>query len=141
MKTATISQDQIDRRWCVIDATDKTLGRLATQIATRLRGKHKPEYSPHLDVGDYVVVINAEKIAVTGNKRNDKLYYTHSGYIGGLKKTKFKDLIAEHPIRVIEHAVKGMLPKNILGRRIYRKLKLYAGPDHPHEAQNPEILD
>ena len=123
-----------------MDAEDQILGRLATRIAVKLRGKDKPVYSPHADTGDYVIVVNAEKIQVTGRKLTDKLYYRHSGYPGGLKVTPFKDMLAKHPERVIEFAVRGMLPKNALGRKIFRKLRVYAGPDHPHTAQQPQPL-
>jgi large subunit ribosomal protein L13 len=127
-------------RWWIADAEDQILGRLATRIAVKLRGKDKPVYSPHADTGDYVIVVNAEKIQVTGRKLTDKLYYRHSGYPGGLKVTPFKDMLAKHPERVIEFAVRGMLPKNALGRKIFRKLRVYAGPDHPHTAQQPQPL-
>ena len=129
-----------EERWWVVDAEDQILGRLATRIAVKLRGKDKPVYSPHADTGDYVIVVNAEKIQVTGRKLTDKLYYRHSGYPGGLKVTPFKDMLAKHPERVIEFAVRGMLPKNALGRKIFRKLRVYAGPDHPHTAQQPQPL-
>jgi large subunit ribosomal protein L13 len=114
---------------------------MASEIALRLRGKHKPEFTPHVDTGDYIVVVNADKVAVTGNKLNDKMYHHHTGYVGNLKSIKLKDLLAKHPERVIETAVKGMLPKNTLGRQMYRKLKVYAGPSHPHEAQEPKALE
>lgn len=129
-----------DERWWVVDAEDQILGRLATRVAVKLRGKDKPIYSPHADTGDYVIVVNAEKIQVTGRKLTDKLYYRHSGYPGGLKVTPFKDMLAKHPERVIEFAVRGMLPKNALGRKLFRKLRVYAGPDHPHTAQQPQPL-
>ena len=129
-----------DERWWVVDAEDQILGRLATRIAVKLRGKDKPIYSPHADTGDYVIVVNAEKIQVTGRKLTDKLYYRHSGYPGGLKVTPFKDMLAKRPERVIEFAVRGMLPKNALGRKLFRKLRVYAGPDHPHTAQQPQPL-
>ncbi len=129
-----------DERWWVVDAEDQILGRLATRVAVKLRGKDKPVYSPHADTGDYVIVVNAEKIQVTGRKLTDKLYYRHSGYPGGLKVTPFKDMLAKHPERVIEFAVRGMLPKNALGRKLFRKLRVYAGPDHPHQAQRPQPL-
>ena len=129
-----------DERWWVVDAEDQILGRLATRVAVKLRGKDKPVYSPHADTGDYVIVVNAEKIQVTGRKLTDKLYYRHSGYPGGLKVTPFKDMLAKHPERVIEFAVRGMLPKNALGRKLFRKLRVYAGPDHPHTAQQPQPL-
>ena len=129
-----------DERWWVVDAEDQVLGRLATRVAVKLRGKDKPVYSPHADTGDYVIVVNAEKIQVTGRKLTDKLYYRHSGYPGGLRATPLKDMLAKHPERVIEFAVRGMLPKNALGRKLFRKLRVYAGPDHPHTAQQPQPL-
>lgn len=135
MKTYSPKAAEIERRWHVIDASGQTLGRLATQIAQLLRGKHKVYYAPHLDVGDYVVVINAEKVRVTGNKLEEKRYYRHSGYPGGLKSVTLGSQLRAHPTRVIEHAVRGMLPHNALGRAMYRKLKVYAGPTHPHAAQ------
>lgn len=140
MKTFSAKPQEVDRRWILIDADGKTLGRLASEIAKRLRGKHKPEYTPHVDTGDYIVVINAEKLRVTGAKRTDKVYYRHSGYIGGLKATNFERLIERKPIRVLETAVRGMLPKNPLGRAMFRKLRIYAGPNHPHTAQQPEVV-
>ncbi len=129
-----------DERWWVVDAEDQILGRLATRVAVKLRGKDKPIYSPHADTGDYVIVVNAEKIQVTGRKLTDKLYYRHSGYPGGLRVTPLKDMLAKHPERVIEFAIRGMLPKNALGRKLFRKLRVYAGPDHPHAAQQPQPL-
>ena len=141
MKTMSAKPETVQRDWFVVDATDKTLGRLSSELAFRLRGKHKPSFTPHVDTGDYFVVINAEKIAVTGNKLNDKMYHRFTGYIGNLKTTPLKDLLAKHPERVIEIAVKGMLPKNPLGRAMFRKLKVYAGSDHPHTAQLPQALD
>ena len=129
--------ETIDRNWYVVDASDKILGRLASEIATRLRGKHKPEYTPHADTGDFIVVVNVEKLAVTGNKRNDKMYYRHSGYPGGLKSQNLDDMQQKHPARVLEIAIKGMLPKGPLGRQMFRKLKVYAGESHPHAAQQP----
>ena len=132
---------EVEREWFIVDAEGKTLGRLATRIAHVLRGKHKPNYSPAVDVGDYVIVINAEKVRVTGRKLDQKIYYRHSGYPGGLKEIRLRDMLAKHPTRVIEHAVRGMLPKNRLGRRMFKKLKVYAGPDHPHHAQRPKPLD
>jgi large subunit ribosomal protein L13 len=141
MKTYFANAQNVTRDWYVIDAADKTLGRLCTELARRLRGKHKPEYTPHFDAGDYLVVINAEKIQVTGNKLQDKMYHRHTGYIGNLKSTNLNRLLAEHPERAIEHAVKGMLPKNPLGRAMFKKLKVYAGAQHPHEAQQPKVLD
>jgi large subunit ribosomal protein L13 len=141
MKTFSAKPHEVKRDWYVIDATGKPLGRLATEIARRLRGKHKPVYTPHVDTGDYIVVINAEKVAVTGNKRSDKMYYRHTGYIGNMKSTNFEDLQAKHPEQPIELAVKGMLPKNPLGRAMFKKLKVYAGSEHKHEAQQPIALD
>ncbi len=139
-RSFTPRPEDADERWWVVDAEDRILGRLATRIAVKLRGKDKPIYSPHADTGDYVIVVNAEKIQVTGRKLTDKLYYRHSGYPGGLKVTPFKDMLAKHPERVIEFAVRGMLPKNALGRKLFRKLRVYAGPDHPHTAQRPEPM-
>lgn len=133
--------DDISRRWFVVDAAGVPLGRLASRIAQILRGKHKPSYAPHMDGGDYVIVVNAEQVAVTSRKSRDKIYYRHSGYPGGLKEESFESLIERRPQAVIERAVRGMLPKNRLGRRMIRRLKVYAGPDHPHQAQNPEALD
>lgn len=141
MKTFTAKPETVKRDWYVVDATGKTLGRLATELARRLRGKHKAEYTPHVDTGDYIIVLNAEKVAVTGNKRLDKKYYHHTGYIGGIKEASFEEMIARHPERVIEIAVKGMLPKGPLGRAMYRKLKVYAGNEHNHAAQQPQVLD
>ncbi|HLG50621.1 MAG TPA: 50S ribosomal protein L13 [Chloroflexota bacterium] len=139
-KTYTVKANEIQRNWYVVDATGQVLGRLATRIATILRGKHKPIYSPHLDVGDFVIVINAEKVRLTGKKLQQKVYYHHSGYPGGLKTVPVARLLATHPTRVIEHAVRGMLPHNALGRRMFRKLHVYAGPEHPHAAQQPRPL-
>ncbi|MDA7742353.1 50S ribosomal protein L13 [Francisellaceae bacterium] len=139
MKTFSAKPAEVKREWLLIDAEGKTLGRLATEIATRLKGKHKAEYTPHVDTGDYVIIINADKVTVTGNKFNDKMYYHHTGYIGGIKSVSFKKLIALHPERIIEKAVKGMLPRNPLGRAMYKKLKVYAGTNHPHEAQQPTV--
>ncbi len=139
-KTYLPSQDSIDRKWYIIDAADQRLGRLASEIACILRGKNKPTYTPHLDTGDFVVVINADKIKVTGRKGDQKLYRRHSGRPGGMKTETFNKLQARIPERIIEQAVKGMLPKNPLGRQMYRKLKVYAGSDHPHTAQQPETL-
>lgn len=141
MKTFVAKPESVERDWYVVDAADKTLGRLATEIALRLRGKHKPEYTPHVDTGDYIVVVNAEKITVTGNKAKNKMYYAHSGYPGGLKDTTFEKLIAKKPEAVIEKAVKGMLPKGPLGREMFRKMKVFAGPEHTHQAQQPKSLD
>ena len=130
----------VQRSWLVVDAENETLGRLATEVARRLRGKHKPEYTPHVDTGDYVIVVNADKVRVTGKKTTDKIYYRHSGYPGGIKAISFEHLLAKHPERIIEKAVKGMLPRNPLGRAMFRKLKVYAGGEHPHSAQQPEPL-
>lgn len=141
MKTFSAKPQTVTHDWYVVDATDKTLGRLASRIAMILRGKNKPEYTPHVDTGDYVIVINADKVKVTGNKASDKIYYSHSGYPGGLKTINFEKLVAKAPGRVIELAVKGMLPKNPLGRAMYRKLKVYAGSEHNHSAQQPKLLD
>ncbi|EPK7359154.1 MULTISPECIES: 50S ribosomal protein L13 [Enterobacteriaceae] len=141
MKTFTAKPETVKRDWYVVDATGKTLGRLASELALRLRGKHKAEYTPHVDTGDYIIVLNADKVAVTGNKRTDKVYYRHTGYVGGLKEATFEEMIARHPERVIEIAVKGMLPKGPLGRAMYRKLKVYAGNEHNHAAQQPQVLD
>ena len=141
MKTFTATPATIKREWCVVDATDKTLGRLATELAHRLRGKHKPEFTPNMDTGDHMVVVNAEKIKVTGNKLEDKIYYRYTGYIGNMKSINLGKLLDTHPERVLQTAVKGMLPKNPLGRAMFRKLHVYAGPDHPHEAQQPTQLE
>jgi len=141
MKTISAKADDVKRDWFLVDADGKTLGRLATEIAHRLRGKHKAIYTPHVDTGDYIVVINAEKVRVTGNKAKDKMYYKHSGYMGGMKSINFEDMIERAPERVIETAVKGMLPKNPLGRDMFRKLKVYAGKNHNHAAQQPQPLD
>lgn len=140
MKTFSAKAETVQRAWYVIDAKGRTLGRLAAEIAKRLRGKHKAEFTPHVDTGDYIVVVNAEQVKVTGRKTNDKIYYRHSGYPGGLKQDTFADLIRRTPARVLELAVKGMLPKNPLGRAMYRKLNVYAGPNHPHSAQQPQML-
>ena len=131
---------EVEEKWWLVDAEGLTLGRLATAVATRLRGKHKPMFTPFLDTGDHIVVVNAEKIVLSGNKPDSKLYRRHSGYPGGLKETPANELLAKHPERVIEHAVRGMLPKAPLGRRMGKKLKVYAGPDHPHAAQQPQPL-
>ena len=141
MKTYVAKPQTVTREWCVVDATDKTLGRLASEVASRLRGKHKPEYTPHVDTGDHIVVVNAEKIRVTGNKLKDKMYYRHTGYIGNLKSISLEKQLEKRPERVIQAAVKGMLPKNPLGRAMFKKLHVYAGPDHPHAAQQPTELD
>ena len=140
MKTFMASPATIDRKWYVVDAEGKTLGRLASEVAKVLRGKNKPIFTPHIDTGDYVIVVNAEKIKVTGKKLDQKVYYRHSGYVGGIKETTLKEMLNKHPERVIEFAVKGMLPKGPLGREMYTKLFVYAGPDHKHEAQKPEAL-
>jgi large subunit ribosomal protein L13 len=141
MKTHTPKAEEIDRQWWVVDAAGKPLGRLATELARVLRGKHKPIYTPHLDTGDFVVILNAEKVRLTGAKADQKEYFRHSGYMGGERFIPFKKMIAKHPERVIELAVKGMLPKNDLGRDMYRKLKVYAGTEHPHQSQNPQPLE
>ena len=141
MKTYVATPESRERNWLVVDATGKTLGRLATQLADILRGKRKPEYTPHVDVGDFVIVINAELISVTGNKRQEKRYYRHSGYPGGLRSRTLEEMLARRPEEVIRLAVKGMLPRNRLARTQLRKLKVYAGPDHPHAAQKPEPLE
>ena len=140
MKTYMPGEDALVRKWYVVDAEGKTFGRLASRVAHILRGKHKPEFTPHADMGDYVIVVNAEKIKVTGRKLDQKIYYHHSGYVGGMKETTLREMLAKHPDRVIEHAVKGMLPKGPLGRQMYKKLFVYAGPDHKHAAQKPEAL-
>jgi large subunit ribosomal protein L13 len=141
MKTFSAKAHEVRRDWFLVDAADKTLGRLASEIARRLRGKHKPEYTPHVDTGDYIVVVNADRIRVTGRKASDKMYHHHTGYIGNMKSISFEKLQQKAPGRVLELAVKGMLPKNPLGRAMYRKLKIYAGPDHQHSAQQPKALD
>ncbi|ASG66559.1 50S ribosomal protein L13 [Idiomarina sp. X4] len=141
MKTFVAKPETVKRDWYVVDAEGKTLGRLATEIARRLRGKHKPEYTPHVDTGDYIVVVNAEKVAVTGNKAQDKMYYSHTGFPGGIKSISFEKLIAKKPEMVIQKAVKGMLPRGPLGRAMFRKLKVYAGAEHNHNAQQPKQLD
>ena len=138
MKSYIAKPAEIDHRWYVIDAEDKTLGKLAAEVAMILRGKKKPIYTPHVDCGDYVVVVNAEKVAVTGKKEKQKIYKNHSGYPGGLKETTLAELRAKKPEEIIRHAVKGMMPKGKLGRQMFKKLKVYAGPEHPHAAQNPE---
>jgi large subunit ribosomal protein L13 len=141
MKTFSAKPAEVRRDWYVVDATNKTLGRLSTEIALRLRGKHKPEYTPHVDTGDYIVVVNAEKVRVTGNKLEDKIYHHHTGYIGNLKSVPLKKMLAEHPERVIEKSVKGMLPRGSLGRQMYSKLRVFAGPEHTHAAQQPIPLE
>jgi len=141
MKTFSAKAHEVKRDWFIIDASDKILGRVATEIARRLRGKHKAEFTPHVDTGDYIVVVNAEKIAVTGRKFKEKMYYRHSGFPGGIKSISFDKLQEKNPVRIIELAVKGMLPRNVLGREMYRKLKVYAGSEHPHTAQQPRQLE
>src|SRR5215468_5368037 len=141
MKTYTAKPGEIEREWFLVDAEGQTLGRLATRVADTLRGKRKPQYTPHVDTGDFVVVVNAEKVSVTGKKLDDKIYYRHSGYPGGLKSRTLREELDRRPTEVIRKAVKGMLPRNRLGRAQLRKLKVYAGPEHPHEAQRPEPLD
>lgn len=141
MKTFSAKAEDVARDWFIVDAADKTLGRLASEIAHRLRGKHKAEYTPHVDTGDYIVVINCEKVRVTGAKTTDKMYYHHTGYIGGIKSISFEKLIDKAPERVIQSAVKGMLPRNPLGRAMFKKLKVYAGDAHPHAAQQPQALN
>ena len=140
-KTYSPKSADVERRWYVVDAAGQTLGRLAARVALRLRGKHKATYAPHLDTGDFIIVVNAEKVVVTGRKEDQKVYYRHSGRPGSLKAETVRRLRQRRPEKLIENAVKGMLPKNRLGRQLYRKLKVYAGPDHPHQAQRPEILD
>ncbi|MGI6349963.1 MAG: 50S ribosomal protein L13 [Eubacteriaceae bacterium] len=139
--TAIAKPEHIDRKWYVVDAEGLTLGRMATQVASVLRGKNKPCFTPHIDTGDYVIIINAEKIVLTGKKVEQKMYHRHSGYPGGFKSTQYKELLAKKPEFVVEKAIKGMLPKNTLGRQMYRKLKVYAGNEHPHAAQKPEKLE
>ena len=140
MKTYMANPDKIERKWYVVDAEGQTLGRLAAEVAKVLRGKNKPEFTPHIDTGDNVIVINAEKIKVTGKKMDQKIYYNHSDYVGGMKETTLKEMLAKHPERVIEYAVKGMLPKGPLGRTMIKKLHVYAGAEHAHQAQKPEVL-
>jgi len=141
MKTFSAKPAEVKRDWYVIDAEGKTLGRLATEIARRLRGKHKPEFTPHVDTGDYIIVINAEKVGVTGNKETDKMYYRHTGYVGNMKSTSLGKLRQTFPDRIISTAVQGMLPKNPLGRAMFKKLKVYAGPEHNHQSQQPKVLE
>jgi large subunit ribosomal protein L13 len=141
LKTISAKPEEVERGWYVVDAQGQTLGRLASRVATVLRGKHKPIYTPHVDCGDYVIVVNAEKIHVTGQKMTQKSYYRHSGYPGGLKEVVLRDQLQKFPERVIESAVRGMLPKNRLGRSMFKKLKVYAGPNHPHQAQQPQSLE
>ena len=140
MKTYMANPDKIERKWYVVDATGYTLGRLASEVAKVLRGKNKAIFTPHIDTGDYVIVINAEKISVTGRKLDQKIYYQHSAYVGGMKETTLREKLNKKPVEVIEHAVKGMLPKGPLGREMYKKLYVYAGPEHNHAAQKPEVL-
>jgi large subunit ribosomal protein L13 len=141
MKTYSAKAESVVHDWFIVDASGKTLGRMAAEIATRLRGKHKPEYTPHVDTGDYIVVINAEKVRVTGNKATDKIYYHHTGFVGGIKSISFEKLIEKAPERTIQSAVKGMLPRGPLGRAMFKKLKVYAGNEHPHAAQQPQELN
>jgi large subunit ribosomal protein L13 len=141
MKTYTAKAESVVHDWFIVDATGKTLGRLSAEIASRLRGKHKPEFTPHVDTGDYIVVINADKVHVTGKKATDKIYYHHTNHIGGIKSISFKHLVAKAPTQPIEIAVKGMLPKGPLGRAMLKKLKVYAGSEHPHTAQQPKVLN
>ena len=141
MKTFSAKPEEVRRDWYVVDAEGKTLGRLATEIARRLRGKHKPEYTPHVDTGDYIVVVNADKIRVTGNKMKDKMYHRFTGYIGNLKSMPLEKLMEESPERALQYAVKGMLPRNPLGRQMLSKLRVYAGPEHQHQAQQPTTLE
>lgn len=140
MKTYVAKPQEIERKWYVVDAEGQVLGRLAAQVAAILRGKHKPIYTPHVDTGDHVIVINAEKVVLTGNKLRAKKYYRHSGYVGGIKSITAGELLNRYPERVIQRAVRGMIPRNRLGRQMIKKLKVYAGPDHPHQAQQPEVL-
>lgn len=140
MKSYMANPDKIERKWYVVDAADCTLGRLASEVAKVLRGKNKPEFTPHVDTGDYVIIVNAEKIKVTGKKLDQKIYYNHSGYVGGMRETTLKEMLAKKPEKVLELAVKGMLPKGPLGRAMLKKLFVYAGPEHKHEAQKPEVL-
>lgn len=142
MRTTYMAKpNDVERKWYLVDAEGQTLGRLASQVAAILRGKHKPEYTPHVDTGDFVIVINAEKIRLTGNKLSQKMYYRHSGYPGGLKKATAAQMLDKKPVKMLELAIKGMLPKNSLGRKQGKKLKVYAGAEHPHEAQQPEVLE
>ncbi|MDN5293943.1 MAG: large subunit ribosomal protein [Eubacteriales bacterium] len=141
MKTYMAKPGEVERKWYVVDATDKTLGRLASQVAAILRGKHKPQYTPHVDTGDFVIIVNAEKVRLTGKKLDKKIYYHHSRYPGGLKQMTYRTLLKEKPELAVRKAVEGMLPHNRLGRKMARKLKVYRGPDHPHAAQKPEVLE
>ena len=140
-KTLSATPDTIQKEWILIDAENQTLGRLATRVANVLRGKHKPSYTPHMDCGDNVIIINAEKVILTGNKMTDKTYVRHTGYPGGQRFSTPKQLLTSHPERIVEHAIRGMLPKNRLGDALYRNLKVYAGPEHPHQAQNPKVVN
>lgn len=140
-RTFVANESEIEKKWFVVDASDKIVGRLATEVASRLRGKHKPIYTPHADTGDFIIVINADKVQLTGRKLDQKKYYRYSGFIGGLKEITARKQLEKKPEEIIRHAVKGMLPKNKLGRRMFKKLKVYAGPEHPHEAQQPEPLE
>jgi len=141
MKTAMANSETIERKWYVVDAKGQTLGRFASEIAKILKGKHKPEYTPHVDCGDYVIVLNCDKIKVTGNKATKKVYRHHTGWVGNLKEVSYADMMKKHPDRIITHAVKGMLPKNSLGRQMIKKLKVYTGSEHNHDAQKPEVLE
>ena len=141
MSTFFAKHNEVERKWYVVDATDLVLGDVATRVAAILRGKHKAIYTPHVDTGDYVIIVNAEKIRVTGNKANQKVYRHYTGYAGGLKEIPYAELLEKHPERILERAIKGMLPKNSLGRQMFKKLNVYAGPDHPHAGQNPEVLE
>ena len=141
MKTFVAKPKEITRKWLLVDAEGKVLGRLATQVATILRGKHKPIFSPHVDVGDHVIIVNADKVRVTGKKSRTKQYFRHTGYPGGGRHTSFSDMLAKHPERILEAAIRGMLPHNKLGRQMYKKLKVYPGEGHPHEAQKPEKIE
>lgn len=140
-KSFMANAQNVERKWYVVDATDAILGRLSTEVASRLRGKHKPTFTPHVDCGDYIIIVNADKIALTGNKMEDKIYYRHSGYPGGLKRRNAKTMLEKQPTKVLEKAIRGMLPKNSLGEDMYRKLFVYEGADHPHQAQKPEVLN
>lgn len=141
MKTYSAKPHEVEKTWYLIDAEGKTLGRLATEVANLLRGKHKPQYTPHIDTGDFVIIVNAQNVVVTGNKYTDKFYWRHSGYPGGFRQTSYKDLMQKDPTKVIEKAIKGMLPHNSLGRQQFLKLKVYVGPQHPHQAQNPIVYN
>ncbi|OGT06034.1 MAG: 50S ribosomal protein L13 [Gammaproteobacteria bacterium GWF2_41_13] len=141
MRTVVVKPEDIQRKWCIVDAEGKILGRMATEIARRLRGKHRPEYTPNMDLGDYIIVINASGVRVTANKAKQKMYHSYSGYPGGLKSISFEKLLEKDPTKIIEEAVKGMLPKGPLGRAMFKKLKVYAGAEHPHAAQQPEVLN